>query len=299
MKILLFVLPLVVILGYLWYASLFPFDAQKSTELQQSTENIKDLSKIMPKTERKTISYSVQPIPNLPNEEIPLNSLHKALETWESLNPNLIFVESDKPDFIIRWQVYASETHSGLATCNSMLFGILNQCVLDISVGDEDCNGKYVQNDENMVSNIIMHEIGHVLGLGHNTDKNNLMYSDESPSANFDSMGFVIPKKFDELYVGQKSLLEQDRQIRTQIKSLSDSISRKNLQYAEYYKQYEYYENKTLSAKEFEKAQMALKKLNSEVDQINLLIDQQHKLINQSNSILDILDCHPNFDVKN
>lgn len=100
-KIFLFVLPLFVILGYLWYASLFPFDAQKSTELQQSTENIKDLSKIMPKTERKTISYSVQPISNLPNEEIPLNSLHKALETWESLNPNLIFVESDKPDFII------------------------------------------------------------------------------------------------------------------------------------------------------------------------------------------------------
>ena len=144
-----------------------------------------------------------------------------------------------------------------------------------------------------------MHEIGHVLGLGHNADKNSLMYSDESYSVDFDSMGFIIPKKFEELYVGQKSLLEQDQQIRNQIKSLTDSISSKNLQYDEYYKQYQYYEGKTLSAEEFEKAQMVLNKLNSEADQINSLIDQQNKLIAQSNSILDILDCHPNFDVRN
>jgi hypothetical protein len=287
-------------LGYLWYANLLPFDTQKLTsELQQSSEKIKELPKIMPKNEKKTISYSIQSVPDLPDVHIPLNALHKALDAWESLNPNLNFVESEKPDVVIRWQVYASETHSGLATCNSMLFGILNQCVLDISVGDEDCSGNYVQNDENMVSNIIMHEIGHVLGLGHNADKNSLMYSDDSTSIDFDSMGFIIPKKFEELYVGQKSLLEQDQQIRNQIKSLTDSISRKNLQYDEYYKQYRYYEGKILSAEEFEKAQMVLNKLNSEADQINSLIDQQNKLIAQSNSILDILDCHPNFDVQN
>ena len=112
-------------------------------------------------------------------------------------------------------------------------------------------------------------------------------------------MGFTIPKKFEELYVGQKYLLEQDQQIRNQIKSLSDNITRKNSQYDEYYKQYKYYEGKTLSEKDFEKAQILLKKLNSEIEQINSLIDQQHKLINQSNSILDILDCQPNFTVQN
>jgi len=299
-KILFLVMLFTITLGYLWYANLLPFDTQKLTsELQQSSEKIKELPKIMPKNEKKTISYSIQSVPDLPDVHIPLNALHKALDAWESLNPNLNFVESEKPDVVIRWQVYASETHSGLATCNSMLFGILNQCVLDISVGDEDCSGNYVQNDENMVSNIIMHEIGHVLGLGHNADKNSLMYSDDSTSIDFDSMGFIIPKKFEELYVGQKSLLEQDQQIRNQIKSLTDSISRKNLQYDEYYKQYRYYEGKILSAEEFEKAQMVLNKLNSEADQINSLIDQQNKLIAQSNSILDILDCHPNFDVQN
>ena len=33
----------------------------------------------------------------------------------------------------------------------TVLFGILSHCVLDISIGAEDCNSNFVQNDENMV----------------------------------------------------------------------------------------------------------------------------------------------------
>lgn len=283
-------------MGYLWYANMLPFDI---TELVQSSEKIKELSKIIPKNEQKVIYYSIQAIPNLPDEQIPLNALHKALDTWKLLNPNLDFVESDNPNIEIRWQVYASETHSGLATCNSALFGILNHCALDISLGDEDCGGNYVQNDENMVSNIIMHEIGHAIGLGHSADKTHLMYSDESSIVDFDSQGFVVPAKFEEFYIGQKSLLDQDNKIRNQLELLDEKISHAKSQYDEYYKQYEYYDGKTLPQDEFEKAQRLIDKLNSEADKINLLIDQQHQLINQSNTILEILDCHPNFDVQN
>ena len=296
MKLLLSAVLVIGILGYLWYANLLPFDT--TTELVQSSEKVKELSKIVTKNEQKVIYYSIQAIPNLPDEQIPLNALHKALGAWKSLNPNLDFVESDDPGIEIRWQVYASETHSGLATCNSAFFGILNHCVLDISVGNEDCNGNYVQNDENMVSNIIMHEIGHAIGLGHSADKTHLMYSDELSIADFDSQGFIVPKKFEELYVGQKSLLDQDSEIRSQLESLDKKISRTKSQYDEYYKQYEYYDGKTLPQDEFEKAQRILDKLNSEADKINSLIDQQNQLINQSNSILEILDCHPNFDVQ-
>ena len=39
--------------------------------------------------------------------------------------------------------------------------------------------------------------------------------------------------------------------------------------------------------------------VRSDSDEINSLIDQQNQLINQSNAILEILDCHPNFDVQN
>lgn len=71
------------------------------------------------------------------------------------------------------------------------------------------------------------------------------MYSDVSPSADFDSMGFIAQKNLKNFMMVIKLLLEQDKQLRIQIKSLSDSISRKHL---------EYDENKTLSAEEFEKA---------------------------------------------
>ena len=76
-------------------------------------------------------------------------------------------------------------------------------------------------------------------------------------------------------------------------------ISRAKSQYDEYYKQYEYYDGKTLPQDEFEKAQRILDKLNSEGDKINSMIDQQNQLIKQSDTILEILDCHPNFDVQN
>jgi hypothetical protein len=278
---------------------LLPFNAQNTPAGLVKSEKVTELSKISTKNEQKVIYYSIQAIPNLPDKQIPLNALHKALNSWKSLNPNLDFIESDDPNIEIRWQTYASKTHSGLATCNSALFGLLSHCILDISVGDEDCSGNYVQNDENMVTNIIMHEIGHSLGLGHSYDKNNLMYSDESPDVNFNLQGFTIPQKFEELYVGQKSLLDQDDEIRVQIESLDKKINRAKSQYDEYYKQYEYYDGKTLPQDEFKKAQKLLYKLNSEADKINSMIDQQNKLIKQSDSILKVLDCHPNFDIQN
>lgn len=286
-------------LGYLWYADVLPINVQNDPAELIKSSDAKVISKIITKNEPKTIYYSIQEIPDLPDKQIPLTALHKALDSWESLNPNLDFVESNNPVIEIRWQVYASETHSGLATCNSALFGILNHCILDISVGDEDCSGNYVQNDENMVSNIIMHELGHALGLGHSTDKSHLMYSDELHMTNFDSQGLIVPSKFEELYVGQKSLLDQDNEIRNQIELLNKKISRAKSQYDEYYKQYEFYNGKTLPPDEFEKAQRILDKLNSEADKINFMIDQQNQLIKQSDSILEILDCHPNFDIQN
>ena len=67
------------------------------------------------------------------------------------------FVQSENSNVEIKWQKYSSLAYTGLATCNGILFGILPHCILDISVGTEDCNANFVQNDENMVTNILMH----------------------------------------------------------------------------------------------------------------------------------------------
>lgn len=298
MKGILVIIGVIAVFGYMWYADMLPFNSHNtSTALSPTVENIQQVSNVIPTNEHKTVYYSFEDVPSIPDKQIPINALKKAIKTWESNNPNLDFVQSENSNMEIRWQKYASSTHTGLATCNSVLFGILSHCVLDISIGDEDCNGDFVQNDENMVTNILMHEIGHSLGLGHTSESGHLMYSDESPQIEYDTKGYVIPDRFEELYIGQNALLQQEKEIREKLGALDIKISREQSQYDEYYKQYEYYEGKTLSQDDYQKAQRVLDKVNSQAAKINQMIDQQNELIEQINEILIQLGCQPNFEL--
>jgi len=291
------ILVLIAGIGYAWYADMLPFNTESSNALSPSIENLQQISNVVTSEEHQIIYYSFEDVPDVPDKQIPVNALKKAIDTWEQSNPNLEFVESKNSNIEIKWQKYASSSHTGLATCNSVLFGILSHCVLDISIGAEDCNSNFVQNDENMVVNILMHEIGHAMGLGHTSEENHLMYSTESPEIDFNTKGYSIPERFDELYVGQKLLISQEKEIESQIKLLDTKIAREQTQYDEYYKQYEFYEGKTLSPKDFEKAQRAYDKINSQAEKVNGLIDQQNELIIQINEILNQLGCNPNFEI--
>ncbi|QLH02817.1 peptidase [Nitrosopumilus cobalaminigenes] len=299
MKAVYVIIALVVIVGYAWYADLLPIGNDSSSiGLSPSIENIQQISNVVTSEDHQIIYYSFENVPDVPDKQIPVNALMKAIENWENSNPNLEFIESENSNIEIRWQKYASTTHTGLATCNSVLFGILSHCVLDISIGAEDCNSNFVQNDENMVVNILMHEIGHALGLGHTSEENHLMYSTESPEINYDTQGYVIPDRLEELYVGQKLLLVQEKEIQSEIESLDVKISREQTQYDEYYKQYEFYEGKTLSQEDYKKAQIAYDRINSQAEKVNGLIDQQNELIHEINDIINQLGCDPNFEIQ-
>lgn len=293
------IVALVVIVGYAWYADLLPFDNNSSSiGLSPSIESLQQISNVVTSEDHQIIYYSFENVPDVPDKQIPVNALMIAIENWEKSNPNLEFIESENSNIEIKWQKYASTTHTGLATCNSVLFGILSHCVLDISIGAEDCNSNFVQNDENMVVNIIMHEIGHALGLGHTNEEDHLMYSTESPEINYDTQGYVIPDRLEELYVGQKLLLVQEKEIQAEIESFDIKISREQTQYDEYYKQYEFYKGKTLSQEDYQKAQIAFDRINSQAEKVNGLIDQQNELINEINNIINQLSCDPNFEIE-
>lgn len=286
----------VLIIGCAWYADLLPFGFETySNGFSPSIESIRQISNIVTSEDHQIIYYSFEDVPDIPNKQIPADALKKAIDTWEKLNPNLDFIQSENSNIEIKWQKYASVNHTGLATCNGVLFGMLTHCVLEISVGAEDCNSNFVQNDEDMVTNILMHEIGHALGLGHSSEKNHLMYSTESPQITFDTKGYVLPERFEELYVGQQLLLFDKQELESNIESLDIEITREQSQYDEYFKQYQYYEGKTLSPQEYEKAQNVFLKLNSQGGKINSMIDQQNQLIEQINEILNQLGCNPNF----
>ncbi len=216
----------------MWYSDSLPFDFQNpSSVLSPTPEKIQQISSVIISSDNEIVYYSFEDVPSIPDKQIPVNAIKKAIETWESINPNLEFIQSENSNIEIRWQTYASSTHTGLATCSSVLFGILSNCVLDISVGVEDCNGNFVQDDENMVANILMHEIGHSLQLGHTSEIGHLMYSTQSPEIIFDTKGYAIPDRFDELYVGQKALVQQEKEIRAELESLDIKISREQSQY--------------------------------------------------------------------
>lgn len=290
---------MVAVIGYIWYSDSLPYDFQNPVMVLSPTpEKIQQISNVITSSENEIIYYSFDDVPSIPDKQIPVDALKKAIETWEASNPNLEFIQSENSNIEIRWQAYASSTHTGLATCSSVLYGILNHCVLDISVGVEDCNGNFVQDDENMVANILMHEIGHALGLGHTSETGHLLYSTESPQISFDTKGYVIPDRFEELYVGQKVIVQQEKEIRAELESLDIKISREQSQHDEYKKQYQYYEGKTLSADDFKKAERAFDKLNSQVEKVNALIDKQNQLIDKINEIVIQLGCKPNFEIK-
>ena len=298
MKAIFVIIVVVAIFGYMWYSDSLPFDFQNpTTVLSPIPEKIQQISSVIISSENEIVYYSFEDVPSIPDKQIPVDALKKAIETWESINPNLEFIQSENSNIEIRWQTYASSTHTGLATCSSVLFGILSNCVLVISVGVEDCNGNFVQDDENMVANILMHEIGHSLKLGHTSEIGHLMYSTQSPEIIFDTKGYAVPDRFDELYVGQQILVQQEKEIRAELESLDIKISREQSQYDEYYKQYEYYEGKTLSPSDYKKAERAFDNLNSQTEKVNTMIDQQNQLIDQFNEIIIQLGCNPNFQI--
>ncbi|WP_299494373.1 matrixin family metalloprotease [uncultured Shewanella sp.] len=254
--------------------------------------------------QKQYVYYSVEDInnvANLPAPQLPVKALSKAISYWQQSNPNLTFLPSKDPSIEIKWQKYASSTHLGLATCLSTGENKPKHCVLDISLGARNCQGQFVQSDENMVINIIMHEIGHALGLGHHTDSNHLMYSplaDSKPDGRFNRKGYTIPSQLNALYLGQEDLLSQEASLKADMDSLDLDISQEKIRYNDYYQQYQYYNNKSLTESQYRQATEITEEVNKQANNINALVEKRNALTHQINQTINELGCFPNFNVR-
>jgi len=78
-------------------------------------------------------------------------------------------------------------------------------------------------------------------------------------------------------------------QTQSKVKSLDSKILREQSQYDEYYKQYQYYEGKTLSSSDEQKFQRVIEKLNSQNEKVISLIDERNIVVLESDDPSELI----------
>ena len=266
-------------------------DVLSETISQQETirsidPTIKTNSKI------RIISYNVEPIPDVSNRQIIQNALDNALISWEEEN-NLVFQQTSIfPDMQIEWQTIASESHAGLATYSEKYKGIIT-----IGIGKFNCNSEYVQYDGNLLHQTIMHEIGHILGLGHHPEEIHLMYGvDDIDLKSIENFEYVIPKHYDGFFEGYIQLETNYNILNSKLEDLNEKIEELEKQYTVMNTEYEIILSKLETNSQYlnqvNSIEQELTQLNN---QINSVINNHNEIVYNMNEIVDQMSCFPDI----
>ena len=98
------------------------------------------------------------------------NVVSDATEYWKDGNPELNFYKANSEqnsDLRIQWVKDFGVEHVGFA---------VGSFLIEVGLGDSNCKEDWQPYSADHVSYIMKHEIGHVLGLEHTSDANNIMY---------------------------------------------------------------------------------------------------------------------------
>lgn len=176
------------------------------------------------------------------------DAFETAVDHWESLNPQLLFIRSDGPDiqvtrvegirvpggsgFIrsdgpdVKVTVHGSVPGAAMEACSKYEEADCRQHLDDVVY---DCTGKPVLRGTEYAVGAFAHMIGHALGMGHSQDKSHVMHgADGAP--HFDDLGYAVPGPFVDWYAER----EETRSKASDLKARLDWLSAEREKMKEY-----------------------------------------------------------------
>ena len=124
---------------------------------------------MIPSAFAETWYYYVEPLPEYASYAN--NVMELSTTAWEDANDNLQFIEVgtwEQADFRVSWVKEFGVEHVGYA------FG---SWFIEVGLGDSNCgDGMWQPYSEQYTTDIMTHEIGHVLGFDHVNDPDSIMY---------------------------------------------------------------------------------------------------------------------------
>ena len=244
--------------------------------------------------DKHVIHYTVEPIPDVSNKQIIQNAVDDAFTFWEEENDNLVFEKTNAlPEIQIKWQTVASHSYVGLATYSEKYRGVIT-----IGLGKFDCKNNFVQYDSNLLHQTIMHEIGHILGLGHHPEETHLMYGVEGIDLkSINNFEYIIPEHNDGFFEGYIQLENNYDVLNSKLENVSEEIEELEKQESVMIREYEKtilkLENDIQYIAQVNLIEQELAQLNY---QINSNYDEYNNIVYDMNEIVDKMSCFPDVN---